>query len=67
MSSSNWIHLDVEKIVKITDSAMLVLIDSEEFWLPLSQVDDSESFQEDDENITVSVTEWIAKQKGLGE
>jgi hypothetical protein len=60
------VHLDVEEIVKETDSAFLLrLDDGEEVWIPKSQVSDPESYAQGDCNATVSVTEWIAKQKGL--
>ena len=60
-----WIHLDCERIEKITDKAMLAVIDGEEVWLPLSQIADSDDYEEGDEDLTLSVTEWIAEQKGL--
>lgn len=65
MSDSNWVHLDVDEVKKITAKAMLVEIDGDELWLPLSQISEPESFEEGDTEITVSVSEWIAAQKGL--
>jgi hypothetical protein len=66
MSASGWIHLDFERIVRETDKALLVrLEDGEEVWLPLSQISEPDSYREGDENGTISVTEWIAEQKGL--
>ena len=65
MSASNWVHLDVDRITRITEKAMQVEIGDESIWLPLSQVSEPETFDEGDEDITVSVTEWIAQQKGL--
>jgi hypothetical protein len=65
MSASQWVHLDVDRIKKITDKAMLVELDGDDHWLPLSQVSEPETFEEGDEDVTVSITEWIAEQKGL--
>lgn len=66
MSHSNWVHLDVEEIVQETEAAFLLRLDGgEEIWLPKSQIDDAEAYTVGDEDLTVSVTEWIAKQKGL--
>lgn len=65
MSASNWIHLDVEKVVKETENALLILLEGEEIWIPKSQVSEPETYGEGDEEVTISVTEWIAKQKGL--
>ena len=41
MSSSNYVHLDVQLVKKATDKALLCVIDGEEVWLPLSQVADA--------------------------
>ena len=35
------------------------------FWLPKSQIADADSYQDGDENCTLSITPWVAKQKGL--
>lgn len=61
-----WVHLDVEEIVRETDKALLLrLDDGEEVWIPLTQIADADDYHEGDTNCTVSVTEWIAEQKGL--
>lgn len=65
MSASNYVHLDVDEIKVVTDKAMLVVIGDEEHWLPLSQVADPDDYAVGDEDLTLSVTEWIARQKGL--
>ena len=66
MSNSNWVHLDVDKIVHETDSAFLLrLQDGEEIWMPKSQIDNPDIYQTGDEDLTISVTEWIAREKGL--
>lgn len=53
------------KVLKETDSAILVLIDGVKHWIPKSQVsDDSEIWAEGDEG-TLTITEWIATEKGL--
>lgn len=65
MSASNYVHLDVAEIKKITDKAMLVDIEDEEVWIPLSQIADAENYQEGDTDCTVSVTEWFAGKEGL--
>ena len=62
---SDYVHVEVEKIVKETDSALLCRIDGKEIWIPLSQIADSDDYREGDEDCEISITEWIAKQKGL--
>lgn len=65
MSASSWVHLDVEVIKAETDMAFLLVIDGDEYWIPKSQISDPEIYAVDDEDVTVSVTEYIANQKGL--
>jgi len=63
---SNWIHLDVAKVVQETAKALLVFLEhGEEVWLPLSQISDPDDYQAGDENCVISITEWLARQKGL--
>ncbi len=67
MSASGWVHIDVERIKKITEKAMLVTLEDGDLWIPLSQVDEPDNFEEGDEDITVSVTEWFSKKQELSE
>ena len=66
MAESRYVHLDVEKIVKVTDKAMLLRLEDSEVWVPLSQVADADDYEEGDEDCCVSVTEWFAEKEGLG-
>lgn len=65
MSFSRWIHIDVEAITKETDKAFLCVIDGDEYWLPKSQIADADDYEEGDENVSMSITEFIAGEKGL--
>lgn len=66
MSASRWIHLDVELIAKETAAAFLLRLDDDtEHWIPKSQIADPEDYSEGDANCGVSITEWIAEQKGI--
>ena len=48
-----------------TPKAILVDIDGDDFWIPLSHVsDDSEVYRKDDTG-TLVITDWIAAQKGI--
>ncbi len=60
-----WIHLDVELIKRETPKAFLMVIDGEEHWIPKSQVADVDDYEEGDRDCGVSVTEFIANEKGL--
>lgn len=66
MSASGWVHVDVEKIIRETGAAFRArLSDGREVWLPFSQIADADAYAEGDENVTLSITEWIAEQKGI--
>ena len=68
-SSSRWVHLDVTEILSETDKAFLVVLEGKEdtdaIWLPKSQISEAEKYRALDCNVTLSVTEWIAREKGL--
>ena len=65
MSQSDYYHLDVDKILKETESAFLFKIGDEQMWFPKSQIADPGDYSVDDENCTMSVTVWIATQRGF--
>jgi hypothetical protein len=68
MSASNYFHVEVRKIKRITDSAMQLECEDDSIgtiWVPLITVADAYQYEEGDESVTVSIQEWIAKQKGF--
>ena len=65
MSHSGYIHVEVEKVVLEIPKYFLLLIDGSEHWIPKSQIADPDTYERGDENVTVSMTDWIAKQKGI--
>jgi hypothetical protein len=65
MSASNYVHLDDVTIKRETDKALLIVWEGEEFWIPLSQIADAGDYHQGDEHCNLSITEWIAKQKGI--
>ena len=66
MPQGNWIHLDVKLIVKETDRAFLLRLDDDtEHWIPKNQISDPDDYEEGDKDCSVSITEWIAEQKGI--
>jgi hypothetical protein len=65
VSASNWVHLDFDEILRETDKALLVRFpDGEEEWVPISQISDEEDYRVGDQDGTISVSEWLARQKG---
>jgi hypothetical protein len=65
MSASGYVHLEDCNIKAVTANAVLVEWDGDDYWFPASQVADPDVFEKGDEGVTVSVTEWIANQKGI--
>ena len=59
----DFVELKDVECIKQTPKAILVLIGTEQVWIPQSQVDDrSEVFHEGDEG-TLVVSEWIYEEK----
>jgi hypothetical protein len=54
------VEIYYDKMGKKTDLAQLFIIDGENYWIPISQIEDT-----DIENKTVYLTGWIAREKGL--
>jgi hypothetical protein len=65
MPASNWVHLEECKILSVRGKAIQIEYQHQRIWLPKSQISEPELFQEGDYPITVSITEWIAAEKGL--
>ncbi len=66
MSASNWVHIDVVMIHRETDKAFLCELDDErQEWLPKSQIADAEDYAAGDTDCTISISEWLAKEKGI--
>lgn len=65
MSHSGYIHIDVEEITKETDKAFCCVIDGESVWLPKTQIADWRNYEEGDKVVSMSITEWIAREKGI--
>jgi len=65
MGESRYVHLEGCKILRETAAAFRVEYRGEEFWLPKSQVADAENYVDGDDDVTLSITEWIADQKGI--
>ena len=54
---SDGVEYDYEKIVHMTDSAVLLEIEGDESWIPKSQIIDASDH-------TVTLTKFIAKKLG---
>ena len=65
MSASNWVHVDVEKVIRETEKAFLLLIEDEEHWVPKSQMADPGDYEAGDEDVSIALTEFIVREKGF--
>lgn len=64
MSQSGYVHLEDCTVKRVTDRAALIEFEDGEEWFPLSQIADGDELTEGGP-VTVSITEWIAAQKGI--
>ena len=71
MSASNYIHLDNVEIVAETEKAFLLNFEQVEeeggVWIPKSQIADPGEYSQGDKGVQISITKWIAEQKGIEE
>ena len=70
MSRSSYVHLEGCTLSALTTKAALVVYDGEQHWIPLSQLAPGEEeklhkIELKREEFTLSITEWIAAQKGI--
>ena len=65
MSASGYVHIEVEQITGETDKAFFVRYEGQDICLPKSQIIDVEDLAVGDINVTVSITSWLAEQKGI--
>jgi hypothetical protein len=70
MGQSNYTFLDNCDILAETDKAVFVRVrfndgESENIWFPRSQMVDHEDLGVGMKDVTITITEWIAKQKGI--
>ena len=69
-NTTTYVHLEDCTLSALTTRAALVCYDGEEYWFPLSQMAPGEAdklhkVRLNADEFTLSVTEWIAEQKGI--
>lgn len=70
--STSWaerkepVEVEFERIIHITDRAVLFEIDGSEEWLPKSQIENLDDIEEHDVKTPgeVSVPRWLAEDRG---
>ena len=64
MGASGWVHLDFERILRGTLSALLVEFEEGSRWIPRSQIADNDYSVGDGPGV-ISVSEWWAQKENL--
>lgn len=67
MARDEYTYVNVDEILKATPGALLLLIGDTEEWVPRSQVEDGEDYEEGMYNQRVGIKTWLAKDRGLVE
>ena len=69
LASSDNVVMTYDKVLHKTDKSVLLEHDGGcESWIPFSQFEDpaeADALEKGDEDGAVTITEWIAKKKGL--
>lgn len=60
------VEVEVDRVIRTTDKAVLCLIEDEEIWLPWSQIDEGSEIESVGDSGTIYIPQWLADEKGLG-
>lgn len=63
--SGNVVRLTGVRIIKETDAAVLIGYGNMQEWIPFSQVEEIQRHPNDWQKNSITMSEWIAEQKGL--
>ena len=66
MGASPSTHIENRSVLRDTDKAIEVEHDGEVVWFPRSHIADGGDYRRGQEGVTISFTDWILDQKGLG-
>jgi hypothetical protein len=65
MSASRWVHLSCVDVLCEATSSFLLRIGDEQYWIPKSHIADAGDYEAGDDDVKISITKWIAEQKGI--
>lgn len=54
------IIIEYDELIRSTEKAYLLIIEGDPYWIPKSQVEEL-----DKDNMTITIPEWLTKEKGL--
>lgn len=58
------VEIEVDRVERVTDKAMLCVIDGESHWIPLSQISETDCEDRNDSGYIV-IPMWLAEEKEL--
>lgn len=59
------VEIAVTEVIAETDKAILCVVDDEDVWIPISQIDDASEVWEYGDEGTLVIPRWLAEEKGL--
>ena len=62
---SRYVEVDVEECLRTSDKAALLVIESEEHWVPFSQIEDNGESLKEGYCGQLYLTRWICDQKDI--
>lgn len=65
MGQTRYVHMEGCFIQKATEKALLVHYNGVVYWLPRSMVSNGDNFDTGDRDVTISIPERIAEEKGI--
>lgn len=65
--SDEYGSIHVDKVKRKTAKAFLFVIEKQEHWFPISQLESPDDINVGDTDIEVAATEWIISQKMAGD
>jgi hypothetical protein len=63
--SPDTVQVEVERVKRATDKALLVVVEGEEFWIPRSAIHDDSEVWDEGHDGTLVIPLWLAEAKGL--
>lgn len=62
---NKWVQIDVDSVDRVTEKALLTIIDGANHWLPKSQCNPKNMLSAEGQSGKMEISRWIAGEKGL--
>ena len=62
---SQYVEVEIDECLRVTEKAALLEIEGEEFWVPYSQIEDNGEDLERGFRGTLYLSKWICEEKGI--